>query len=292
MAKKTERESEQSSDIKKSLYEETALTEFDPMKDFAPEENLDGVDPQLPIVTIVHQISKFEMPDGSTVSSFTGTILHANRCNALWLKEKEKKSGNEPPICMSMDGVKPVKSPSQKAVNCRDCPYNQYGTGVDDKGQKTKGKACKNMKRLHILIPGESMPVRLTLTPTSLKNGDKYMTELTRKGVNYKIVETEFSLDPKTNGVEKFSSVKMTAKGYVWGGQIVPQFVFERVDRNGMFVAEKRPNPNYVPIWTPENMAMAARIQAIREQWIEVFQQSPVDDADYPDIPSNDATFE
>ena len=67
-----------------------------------------------------------------------------------------------------------------------------------------KGKACKNMRRVHILVNGNLLPYRLTLPPTSLKSWDEYMVNLTNKGIPLPVAITEIRLEKanSSTGIE------------------------------------------------------------------------------------------
>ena len=98
-----------------------------------------------------------------------------------------------PPICASLDGKTGIDEDGNRH-DCPTCEYNQYGTGRDDEGKPTKGKACKNMKRLHIFLSGDELPHRLTLPPTSIGQADSLFSFLLSKRVPMTTIPTKFSL--------------------------------------------------------------------------------------------------
>ncbi|MBE9570095.1 MAG: hypothetical protein IMF11_05685 [Proteobacteria bacterium] len=173
---------------------------------------MEGVEAQLPQIKIIHQAQMFAFPDDTKEETFRGIILDMNRTNAYWPESYDDTGGGVPPMCSSLNGVVPeagaeeVQSPSN---SCFDCPQNKYGTG-----NKGKGKACKNMKRVHILLQGSMMPYRLTVPPTNLKAVDLYVSLLTSQGIPYQLVMTEFSLRTASNkdGVE-YSELHMENVG-------------------------------------------------------------------------------
>lgn len=61
----------------------------------------------LPIVKILRESPKFEMPDGETKTSFRGFILYYHSVKQLYLKEYGPDSGGQPPDCSSVDGLAP-----------------------------------------------------------------------------------------------------------------------------------------------------------------------------------------
>jgi len=167
---------------------------------FGLENNLEGVTPKLPQIDIAHTVQLFRMPDDSKVESFKGIILDQQATNAYW-KEKLQPGITEtkPPDCSSMDAIVPLPEINfPQAVRCKECPMNQY---LSD----GKGKACKNMKRMHILMEGSSLPRRLTASATSIKATEKYLTDLVDLGLSYRSVLTEFSLTKELKGDIKYS---------------------------------------------------------------------------------------
>jgi len=160
---------------------------------FNLEANLEGVAPRLPQIKIMHQAQMFAMPGGEKVESFMGILLDTNRINAWWEVAYEDSGGGDIPDCFSQNGIDPSPSCLNKqADSCMSCPQNEFGT-------KGRGKACKNMKRIHIIMPDQSFPNRLTLPPTNLEAIDEYIRDLTSAGKPYQLVITKFSLREKSN---------------------------------------------------------------------------------------------
>ena len=115
----------------------------------------------------------FEVPTGNPDApemkqEIVDVIVDHHPINAYW---QSKYSGqNSPPNCSSIDGKHGFNIDTNEAMECANCPYNQFGS--DELG---KGKACKNMHRLYILRSGDVFPVLLTLPPTSLKSLSDYI---------------------------------------------------------------------------------------------------------------------
>ena len=161
---------------------------------FDLKENMAGVEARLPQIKIIHQAQMFEMPDGEKEKTISGVILDISRANAYWEVSFDTTGGGTPPDCASLDGVKPDPFSGQiQSQTCASCPKNQFGS---DGG---RGKACKNLKRLHILMDGDLLPSRLTIPPSNLKPIDMYVTILTGKGTPYQLVVTEMSLKKVQN---------------------------------------------------------------------------------------------
>jgi len=79
-----------------------------------------------------------------------------------------------------------------QAKRCAECEKNKFGSDG-------RGKACKNMKRVHIMLEDEMLPLRLTLPPSNLKAIDMYISLLTSKGMPYQLVVTNFKLKKTQN---------------------------------------------------------------------------------------------
>lgn len=110
-----------------------------------------------------------ENPEYSKV--IEGVIIYNHAACVYW-PEGAKYDDNVSPLCSSVDGKTGYGTPGGA---CELCELNRYGTGVDSKGNPSKGKACKNMRQLYILRSGEYMPVLLSLPPTSLRPFNDFM---------------------------------------------------------------------------------------------------------------------
>jgi len=173
------------------------MTKDDMQSMFSLRDNLEGITPRLPQIKIAHSAQMFIMPEGNKVETFTGLLLDMSAPNGYW-EEKYVPGEKTPPVCSSLDGRRPdMMSEKLQCKTCKECEKNQFGTSVNDDGSLGKGKACKNMKRLHILIGDGIIPYRLTTSATSISAIDLYISLVTNAGFPYQLVETEFSLVAK-----------------------------------------------------------------------------------------------
>ena len=169
--------------------------------EFDLNANLEGVETQYPAIKIIHQGQMFSFPDESKSLSFVGTIIDMNRANAYWAVPFDESGGGDSPTCSSLNGITPEMNSEELQTDtgsCFTCSRNQFGS--DGK----RGKLCKNMKRIHILLGASKMPFRLTVPPTNLKAVDMYVSLLTSLNVPYQLVQTEFTLKAVKNndGIE------------------------------------------------------------------------------------------
>lgn len=186
--------------------EEMSITETQKaaMDLFNPDGKAPEID-QLPAIKIIHAAQLFQMPGNNTIKEFTGRVIEAYQCNAWWEKSFEETGGGQLPDCSSFDGIKPSDPDKAPGKDCATCPLNQFGS--DPKG--SKGKACKNIRRLFILIDGYGLPLQLTCPPTSLKSFSPYVTDIRAVGWPYQAGVAKFSLEK----VETYSVLKIELVG-------------------------------------------------------------------------------
>ena len=182
---------------------------------FDLKKNMEGIRPRLPQIGILHQGQLFIMPDEDKRESFTGLILDHHNINAFWSTPFSESGGGDPPDCYSMDGIKPDTNRIENPVhdNCFHCPNNKFGTEMKKDGTPGRGKLCKNMKRLHIMMPDEIMPFRLTVPPSSIEAVDLFISRVRGKELPHQLVPTTFSLKEVSNKDSiKYSELVMTAE--------------------------------------------------------------------------------
>lgn len=189
------------------------------------QENLEGIEPVFPVIKIIHQGQMFEMPDGEMVRSFLGIIIDTNAANAYWKTSYDDSGGGDVPDCFSRDSLKPAPEVIEPMSDfCKKgrvliCPMNQFGSEPADPGEESQGKACKNMRRMHILVEGSILPYRLSLSPANIVPAEKYVTVLASQGLGCLHVATEFSLiKTKSKGGHEYSGI-VFKKIKVFGNQ-------------------------------------------------------------------------
>lgn len=106
------------------------------------------------------------------------------------------------PDCFSTDNVRPdPTSPSPQSELCANCPHNAFGSGTDQNGNATKGKACSDTKTLAVFIPGsrktETDPkaYMFKIPPASLKNFGMYVKQLSAAGIPLGTAKTLVAFD-------------------------------------------------------------------------------------------------
>lgn len=115
---------------------------------------------------------------------------------------------SNPPICWSDNGIGASAQASQpQNTSCQLCPQNGWGSATSrTTGKPTK--ACNDVKKLAVLVPGMEMVFLLRIPPASLKHLAKYTQTLAGHGVDLPDAITR--LEFESQGVLKFTPV-----GYV-----------------------------------------------------------------------------
>ena len=157
--------------------------------------------------------------DAEPMKEIDGVILFTHRLSAYWPGSFGSASNPEDkiPTCSSMDGKTGIVQAGDRSgeiITCETCPYNQYGTGVDEKGNPSRGKACKNMRRIYLMMNGDPNFYLLTVPPTSIKDVNKQLTKIITGGTPYTGLIVSFKLEKAKNakGVE-YSKVTVEKKG-------------------------------------------------------------------------------
>ncbi len=127
-----------------------------------------------------------------------GVIIDHHPINAYW---KGKYTGEKNhPDCSSADAITGIDQ-SGKPHPCAICPKNQFGSAPpDEQGRESKGKACKNIRRIYLIRENEIFPMLIPLPPGSLENFNDYIRRLTGKVKKVTAVKTKIALDEATSG--------------------------------------------------------------------------------------------
>lgn len=153
-----------------------------------------------------------ETPDSPDyVKEFEGVILAASFVNAYWDKPYGTEGSNKSPICSSRDGISGWDQEGAERA-CKTCPYNRMGSR--DGG---RGKACRNMVQLLVLIDGEPLPVEVRVPTMSVGNYAQYVAgTLAVRNLQPWQVSTKFTLAKATNsnGID-YSQIMFSCTGLI-----------------------------------------------------------------------------
>jgi len=172
-------------DIEVSPEAKAELAKF---KDEKSGEESAGLPIVYPKVEILHQgTAAFRLVDSDEImKNFKAVIIHVEPQRAFWTKSigEAGSEGGTPPDCWSRDGIAPDQT-AQLPQNekCGPCEKNQWGSDVKKDGTMGRGKACKEIRRLFIMIEGHMAPYWMPTPPTSLRALAQYFAILRDKGV-------------------------------------------------------------------------------------------------------------
>ena len=125
-------------------------------------------------------------------------VLRAKKAlqKAWYLKKYDPNADAfQAPDCFSNDGERPDPSSSSKQCEtCAACPHNAFGSGMDQNGNASKGKACSDSKILAVFVPNFGVH-SFKLPPASLKNFGLYVKQLSANGIPLGTVKTLVGFD-------------------------------------------------------------------------------------------------
>lgn len=129
--------------------------------------------------------------------TLTGVLVHFKRTRAYWAPDAD--SGT-PPQCRSEGPDLTAIGVGDPGGPCISCPYAQYGTAIDDKGNPAPGQACNSKEIWFLLREGDYLPIVLPLPATSLKAAGAYRKRtLGGVGIRYSSVVTSITLAATKN---------------------------------------------------------------------------------------------
>lgn len=133
--------------------------------------------------------------------TLTVVITAYRMARAYWRKPYGTGKGKQPPDCSSKDGFIGEGDPGG---DCAECPLAAFGTAQLPDGSQGAGQACKELRQLLVLLPGQMLPHLLNIPPTSLQNFTKYSMNLVSAGTAYWGCTTKMTLEPaiSTGGVD------------------------------------------------------------------------------------------
>jgi len=125
------------------------------------------------------------------------------------------------PDCFSVNGVNPDAAATKKqSTSCAVCEKNRFGSRITNQGKKAK--ACADYRRIAVVPAGDEEnatyggPMLLGVPAMSLRNLDKYASELDRMGADISEVVTRLSFRSDASYPEIIFTVVgwITPEGY------------------------------------------------------------------------------
>jgi len=135
---------------------ETFHEDGEEIRELVEEYFRDGInETDLHLIKVPKAPSKtWDLPGEVSARTFTGVILGVREHRQLWKNPFEQNDG-EAPVCKSLDGIMGVGIPGGA---CAICPKAEWGSGKDG-----EGTACPPRTTFYVLMPGDTLPVRLDM---------------------------------------------------------------------------------------------------------------------------------
>lgn len=230
-----------------------------------------------------------EDDDSEPMKKIEAVLVFTHRANGYWPGVYGGDDGNKAPACSSMDGKTGVWAATGEVRSCETCPYNGYGSAVDQKGQQTRGKACKNMRRLYLTMSGDPNLYLLTVPPTSINDVNRQLAKLIASGTPYTGIVTVLSLEKAKNGNGIEYNKVVLQKGLPLPPEVAAQVVAMRQRIKDQYMTVSLAANDYMPA--------PASVSASNDNWVTecdlggaVFEEAPsLTDADVP--PENGLPF-
>lgn len=171
-------------------------------------------------------------------------ILNIQRAKTYY--EDSYEEGSEAkPTCFSNDGIKPEASVEDKQCDtCELCPHNAWGSGTNDKGEATKGKACADVQRVAVASPANlDDAFLLRVPPASLKNLAETAKQLSGRNIPLNGVVMRITFD--TNAASP--TLIFRPVGYLDGAGFEKAKALENSQLVLMIIGKKGHTPAIVP---------------------------------------------
>ena len=245
----------------------------DEMSDLDPESGITCRKIKIPSGGgLAYEVQGEEETDVEYMKEINGVVVFTHRVNGFWAGSYGDDDQNKAPICSSMDGKTGARNDTGEIISCETCPLNQFGSATDQKGNQAKGKACKNMRRLYLMMDGDPNFYLLTVPPTSIKDVNKQLAKIMAGGTPYTGLVLKFTLEKTKNaaGVE-YSKVVISKAGLLppaissiaqeMRRQIKEQYQSMAITMDDYAAAPEQPATTESPSETPappENYSTAA----------------------------------
>ena len=113
----------------------------------------------------------------------------------------------EPPACFSDNGVAPSRNAAKpQSQTCASCPQAAWGSKVSAVSGKGV-KACADIQKIAILVPGYEMPFLLRVPPNSRTNFRGYVNKFVGQPADISDVTTRITFEPGGIGTLHFDAV-------------------------------------------------------------------------------------
>lgn len=239
---------------------------------------------ELPLVTVkvpgggglTFEIPTEDPDNPDTVKEIKGVIVYYHQQNAYW---SDTNSADKVPECASFDGVQGCNRYTGEVIQCSQCQFNKWGSGRDERGNKTRGKACKNTYRMFILLENQLFPWVIVVPPASMKVLEAYRGNL--------IIRPPYR--PVNMVVTRVTLKKMTSNA----GKVYGQLAFTKVadlDESAVSVVNGAAEFVRAYIEKQQNHSAEPSAESMETQEAaEMFEEAPPPvDEEYIPVPDDD----
>lgn len=180
---------------------ELAAELADELEDLDPESGIVCRQIKIPAGGMLSYVIQGEDEnDEDQAKEIRAVVVFTHRANGYWPEKfGSGDSQNAPPYCSSMDGKTGLITDTGEVRSCETCPFNEYGSGIDQQGNASRGKACKNMRRLYLMMDGDPNLYLLTVPPTSIKDVNRQMAKIIAGGTPYVGLVVSLTLEKTKN---------------------------------------------------------------------------------------------
>ena len=226
-----------------------ALTLQDVAEDVRAEMEQDIRDGMfdLPSVRMLKEGEAFEIPGGEITKTFRGFVLCGKPSFVCWESAQTNDEEGSAPSCISVDGIK--GSAESKIINaggedrtifgyCNGCWYNKFKSGIDNQGNLTAGKRCKNKRKILIWPVGhDTLFPWLMIVPTMSINHGRGVT-FAEQSIGAEGMARFMS--PVHNTIAEFSVIEKKSKGGITYPVLQAKAVGGLENGKGIVTAEMR----------------------------------------------------
>ncbi len=187
----------------------------DEMNDLDPESGITCRKIKIPSGGgLAYEVQGEDESDVDYKKEINAVVVFTHRVNGFWTGAYGDDDQNKAPVCSSIDGKAGMNIETGEITSCETCPFNQFGSASDQKGNQSKGKACKNMRRIYMMMNGDPNFYLLTVPPTSIKDVNKQLAKIIAGGTPYTSLVLKFTLEKTRNaaGIE-YSKVVISKAG-------------------------------------------------------------------------------
>lgn len=222
--------------------------------------------------------------DEEPMKEIRAVVVFTHRANGYWPDKFGSGDGqNAPPYCSSMDGKTGLIAESGEVRNCETCPFNQYGSGIDQQGNASRGKACKNMRRLYLMMDGDPNLYLLTVPPTSIKDVNKQMAKIIAGGTPYVGLVVSLTLEKAKNANGIAYSKVLIKKAGTLPPEVMTQAVALRRKIKEQYMNVTLTMDDYAPAQTDPNKPQFTETDAATTGDMPFTEAPPAE----PELPFN-----